>query len=440
MAVKAIKAGTLIDCTGADPIKDAVVLVDGKKITEVGPAASVKIPEEAEIIQATGKTVMPGMMDIHIHIGQFNNRCFKNYRVAQWEVTPQLQQMYMLFQAQLCFEMGFTTLRDMGEIGSRGLMTLETCAVRDVINAGCIQGPRIQVAGMTIMTCSHLDLILPKAAYRPDPFMTGDGPWELRRQARLAVRQGADVIKACHSGGGGTDDEEPDIRNMTYEELDAIVDEAHALNKPCACHCFTPESQINAVKTGVDTIEHMVFHSNESLELIKGSGKPMIPTLLHRTDHAIEIRKEVGTAEFVTEKMKQIQPSCYKTFQKCYDMDIPIAMGTDMGLEPGMGTNAGELEVYVDLGMSEMDALLTTTRNAANAIGFGKSLGTIEAGKLADLLILDGNPLDDIKVLQDREKIQMVMKEGMVYVDRRPGHARKEVILAEPDSWRKVDA
>ncbi len=440
MTVKAIKAGLLIDGNGGTPVQNAIILIDGKKISDVGSSDDVQIPAGAEIIDASEKTVMPGMMDIHIHVGMFNNRTFKNYRVAQWEVTPHLQQMYSLFNAQLCFEMGFTTLRDMGLLSSRGLFTQETVAVREIINAGCIAGPRLIVSGYAIMTCSHLELILPKAAMRTDPFLTGDGPWELRRQARLAVRQGADVVKACASGGGGTDDEEPDVRNMTYEELEAIVDEAHALNKPCASHCFTPESQMNAVKAGVDTIEHMVFHTNESLDKIKEANIPMIPTLAHRTDHAIEIRREIGTAEFVLEKMKKIQPNCYETFQKCHELGIHIAMGTDMGYEPGMGTNAYELEIYCELGMSPMHAIQTATKNAAEAIGMGKELGTIEAGKLADIVVVEGDPLDNIKILQEREKIQLVMKEGDVYVDRRPGEARKEIIHAQPDSWRKIDA
>ena len=161
MSVKVIKAGQIIDCTGANPIKNGVIVIDNKEIEAVGPEKSVEIPAGANIIDASGKTVMPGMMDIHLHVGMFNNRTFKNYRVAQWEVTPQQQQMYMLFHAQLCFEMGFTTLRDMGLISSRGLMTQETCAVRDIINAGCLDGPRMKVSGFTIMTCSHLELILP---------------------------------------------------------------------------------------------------------------------------------------------------------------------------------------------------------------------------------------------------------------------------------------
>lgn len=440
MASLAIKAGRLIDGTGAAARENAVVLIEDRRIKQVGGESEVRVPQGVPIVDASRFTVMPGMMDIHLHVSTFNNRTFKNYRVAQWEVTPQLQQMYSLFHAQLCFEMGFTTLRDMGGISSRGLFTEEMVAVRNIINAGCIAGPRLLVSGFTIMTCSHLDLILPKAALRPHPMMTADGPWELRKLARLNVRQGADIIKACASGGGGTDNEDPDIRNMTQEELDAIVDEAHALAKPCAVHCFTPESQMAAVKAGVDTIEHMVFHTEESLEKIKEAGIWMTPTLAHRTDHAIEIRRETGTAQFVLDKMKKIQPYAFDTFQKCHKLGINIAMGTDMQLEPGMGTNAYELEIYCQLGMTPMEAILTATRNAALAIGKDDDLGTVEAGKLADIVIVDGNPLDDIRVLQERERIVTVMKEGDVYIDRRPGQPRKEIIHAEPDSWRKIDA
>lgn len=439
MGTIAIKAGRLIDGTGSDPIRNAVILIKDDLIKQVGDAASVKIPRGAKIIDASKNTVMPGMMDLHIHTCMFNNRTFHNYRVAQWEVTPELQQLYALFHAQLCFEMGFTTLRDLGFVSSRGLMTAQMCAVRDVIDAGAIPGPRLIIGGFTYMTGSHLELILPRASLRRS-FENADGPWELRKLARTNLRDGCDVIKTCASGGGGTDREEPDVINMTQEELDAIVDEAHALHKPAAVHCFTPDAHLRAVKSGCDTIEHMVFNTNESLEAIQEAGIWMTPTLAHRTDHAIDIRREIGTPKFVLEKMKTIQPDCYKTFQKCHEMGINIALGTDMGYEPGMGSNAYEMEVYCELGMSPMDAILTGTRNAAIALGRGDDLGTLEKSKIADVVIVDGDPLKDIKILQKRERILMVMKEGDVYVDRRKGEPRKEIIHGEPDSWRKIDA
>ncbi len=434
----AIKGKALIDGSGGPVMVDPIILLDGERIEAVGTKDQVSIPHGVEVVDASHCTLMPGMMDLHIHLCMFNNRTFKNYRVAQWEVTPHLQQMYAYFHAQLCFEMGFTTLRDLGQQSTRGLMTESMCAVRDAIDVGVLAGPRLVVGAFTYMTGSHLELIFPRAAERHG-FQNADGPWELRKLARTNLRSGADVIKTCASGGGGTDKEEPDVRNHTQEELDAMVDEAHALHKHAAVHCFTPAAHRMAIKSGCDTIEHMVFHDDDSLEKILAAGMWMTPTLAHRTDHAIEIRREIGTPEFTLKKMKTIQPHCYKTFQRFYKAGVNIAMGTDMGFEPGMGSNAFELETYVGLGMTPMDAILTTTRNAAKALKRDKDLGTLEAGKIADIVAVDGDPLADIRILQERKRIQLVMKEGEIYVDRRPGHS-KEIIHAEPDNWRKYDA
>ena len=427
----------MIDCTGAAPVQDPVLVVDGTRIAQIGTRKTIKVPDGADIIDCGKATLIPGMLDIHLHTMMFNCLTFHNFRVAQWEITPELQQMYGLFHAQLCFDMGFTTLRDMGLQTYRGLLVREACAIRDAIDMGIVEGPRMLVAAFTTITGSHLDLIQPRAAERLG-FQNADGPWELRKLARTNLLHGADVIKTCASGGGGTDKEEPDIRNMTQVELDAIVDEAHAFHKICAVHCFTPQSQRMALAAGADTIEHMVFSDDETIGMIREQGTHVTPTLSHRTDHAIEMRREQGTSQFVLKKMKSIQENCFDTFQKMHKAGINIAMGTDMGFDPEMGTNAAELEIYVNLGMSPMDALLTCTRNAARAIKLDKQIGTLEAGKLADVVAVAGDPLADIRCLQDKKNIQIVMKEGKVYADRRPGHS-KSVVNAEPGSWKIPD-
>jgi imidazolonepropionase-like amidohydrolase len=435
--LRAVSCGTLIDGRGGKPVKDAVVLIQGNRVTRIGEQGKLKPPHGAEVIDCSRYTVMPGMMDLHIHTAMYNCMTFHNHRVAQFETMPHLQQMYALFHAQNCFDMGFTTLRDLGMNGPYGLLVNEMCAVRDAINAGIVEGPRMLIAGFTTMTGSHLELIQPRAMYRWG-FNTADGPWELRKLARKNMLAGCDVIKTCASGGGGTDKEEPDIRNMTQEELDAVVDEAHALHKHAAVHCFTTSAQRMALKAGADTIEHMVFHDDETIELIRKSGTPVTPTLAHRTDHAIQLRREHGTADFVLRKMKYLQPFCFETFRKMYKAGVKIAMGTDMGFEPDMGSNAAELEIYVKLGMKPMDAILTTTRNAAQALKQEKDLGTIEAGKLADIIAVDGDPLKNIRCLQDKKNIKIVMKEGRIYADRRPGKS-KNVVNVRPGDWKIID-
>ncbi|MDB5812755.1 MAG: imidazolonepropionase [Betaproteobacteria bacterium] len=430
-----VTGAKLIDGNGGPVIDNPVIVIKGERIVAVGAKDKVKAPPNAEVIDAAGCTLMPGMMDLHIHTAMFNCMTFHNHRVAQWEVTPQLQQMYALFHAQNCFDMGFTTLRDLGMNSSRGLFTQELCAVRDSINAGILEGPRMLIGGFTTITGSHLDLIQPRAMPRSG-FNNGDGPYELRKLARTNLLWGCDVIKTCASGGGGTDKEEPDIRNMTQEELDAICDEAHAFHKIAAVHCFTTTAQRMAIKAGADTIEHMVFSDDEVIGMIKEAGIPVTPTLAHRTDHAIQLRRELGTAEFVLSKLKKLQPHCYNTFQKMYKAGIKIAMGTDMGFEPQFGSNSWELEVYVALGMTPMHAIQTATKNAAEAIKLGKDLGTIEAGKYADIVAVNGDPLADIRILQEKKAIHLVLKEGKIYADRRAGKS-KNVVPAE--SWKKID-
>jgi imidazolonepropionase-like amidohydrolase len=224
---------------------------------------------------------------------------------------------------------------------------------------------------------------------------------------------------------------------MTQEELDAIVDEAHAFHKRCACHCFTPTAQRMAVRARVDTIEHCVFTDDDAIAMMKAENKIVVPTLAHRSDGAIEVRRKAGSSEFVLKKMKKIQPYTKETFQRFHQAGITIALGTDTQIDPEMGKSAHELEIYVDYGMTPMEAIQTATRNAAEAIGLDREIGTLEAGKLADIIAVKGNPLRDIRILQDKKKIQMVMKEGKIFVSRKSGH-EKYVIHDQEWSWKRI--
>jgi imidazolonepropionase-like amidohydrolase len=434
----AIRARRLIDGNSDVAKEECIVLVEGRRIRSVGPARDTTIPDGARVIDAGGCTLMPGLIDMHVHVAAFNCLTFQNYRVATFEVSPHLQMFYCLYHAQLCFEMGFTTLRDMGRGTPYGGYTAELCALRDAINAGIVTGPRMIVSGRTMITGSHFDLLtLPRAAKR-EPGFTADGPWGLRQLAREHLRTGCDVIKTCVSGGVAVKSDH-NVRNMTQEELEAIVDEAHAFNKPVAAHCFTADGQRMCVKAGVDTIEHMVYTDDEAIEQIKESGRYVIPTLLHRSDVAIARRREHGASNGLISKMKEIQPACFETFQRMRSAGVKIAMGTDTTVDPEMGENARELELYVQLGMSPMEALKTATRNAAEALGMLPEVGTVENGKLADLLAVEGDPSQDVHVLQDRERIKLVMKEGEAYVDRLSSK-HKYVLHPHPAERKIIDA
>jgi len=434
---KVLKGGRLLDGKGGEISKEACVLVEGSRIKAVGTAKEFRTLRGAAVMDMPECTLMPGLLDIHLHTSAYNILTFQNPRVAHFETTPQLQMIYTLLHAQMCFEKGFTTLRNHPWVTAYGQHnTAELVALRDAINIGIVGGPRLLVGGHAIITNSHLDLLHPGMALR-QPGLTADGPWELRKLVRAQLRLGCDYIKTCASGGGGTEKEEPDIRNMTQEELDAIVDEAHAFHKRCACHCFTPTAQRMAVRAGVDTIEHCVFTDDEAIAMMKAENKIIIPTLAHRSDRAIEVRRKGGSSEFVLNKMKKIQPYTKETFQRFHQAGIKIALGTDTQIDPEMGTSAHEMEIYVDYGMTPMEAIQTATLNAAEAIGLDREIGTLEPGKLADIIAVQGNPLRDIRILQDKKKIQMVMKEGEVAVRRKPGEERY-VIHNRDWSWKRL--
>jgi len=432
-----LKGARLIDGLGGDVLKDAAVVIEKGRIKEIGAQGMIPLQADAEIIDMGDCTLMPGLMDIHLHCSAHNVLTFKNYRISQLEVTPPLQMLYTLLHQQIMLEMGFTTLRDHPWPNAYGgHNSVELVALRDAIDAGIFAGPRLVVGGYATMTSSHLDLIVPRGCRR-EPDATADGPWELRKLVRQQLRVGVDFIKTCASGGGGTDKEAPDVRNMTQEELDAIVDEAHALDKHCACHCFTPTAQKMAIRAGADTIDHCVFTDDEAIDMLVSNKKFIVPTLLHRSDRAIEVRKRVGTSDFTLNKMKMLQPTTKETFQRFIKAGVRIAMGTDTQIDAEMGANAHELEIYVDYGMTPMEAIQTATKNAAEAIWLGKETGTLEPGKSADIIAVAGDPLSDIRILQEKEKILLVVKEGKVFVDRRPGH-KKLVIHDEAWGWKRI--
>jgi imidazolonepropionase-like amidohydrolase len=434
--IQYIKGGLLIDGNGGAVVRDPVIVVEGRRIKQVGTAGDIRIPQDAQVIDAGKYTLMPGLFDGHVHIAAYNTVSFANYRIAMYEVSSQLQSFYTLYHAQLCFEMGFTTLRDMGRNNARANFAPELCAVRDSINNGIMTGPRLYVSGRIMTTGSHHDMNLPRAAYR-HPGYTVDGPWDVRRAAREHIRTGVDIVKVCVTGGASAD-EDGDTRNMTQEELDAAVDEAHGFHKPVAAHCWTALSHRMCVRAKMDTIEHMVYTDDESTAMVRDAGIPVTPTLLHRTDHAIEVRKKMGSPNNVLKKMKEVQPFCNESFKRMHQAGIKIFMGTDIQFDPEMGSNATELELYVKLGMTPMEAIQTATKTAAEAMKLDKDLGTLDAGKLADIIAVDGNPAHDITVLQQRDNIRLVMKEGRAYIDKLRAKPLY-VIHPEPGQIKIVD-
>jgi imidazolonepropionase-like amidohydrolase len=248
-----------------------------------------------------------------------------------------------------------------------------------------------------------------------------DGPWAVRRLVRAEIRLGVDLFKTSASGGAAGHKEELWWRNYTAEELAALVDEAHAVGKRVAVHSHTAEATKRALRAGVDTIEHGTELDEECLALFLETGAFMVPTVSIRSERARAGRAAGRAPAEVVRKYVRVAEIGDQWFRRAAEAGVRMAMGTDTyrSLRDYWGQNAYELQLMVERGLSAAQALLTATRNAAEALGAGDRLGTLEPGKAADLLVVDGEPDRDVRILQEPARIRVVMREGRIVVDRR---------------------
>ena len=372
----AVVHGTMIDGTGRPPVPDSVVLIKDKLVDAVGAAGEVEVPPDARVIDATDKTVMPGLIEAHAHVGGD---------------TKAIQTL------QLSLQRGITTVCSVSA-------NVSGIKLRDGINAGHARGCARMIAG-GIVTPTHGHV----------KFRTADGPWEVRKAVREMVMAGADFIKTAASGGFWAADETCAVRNYTLEELEALSDEAHAWHVPVVVHAHTDPGLANSITAGIDQIPHGAFIGAEAVHGIKDRGLYFVPTLRVTSDRNIVAWPD---RPWMMEEMRQSQPIHREGVRLAYEIGVSLCVGTDY---PGSahGWYVGdatpfELQEFVACGVSPMDAIVAATKTNAEAFRKQDKLGTLEAGKYADLLIVSGDPLDDIAILYDQENIKLVMKEGKV--------------------------
>lgn len=417
MGKYAIKCGTLIDGTGADPLNDAVVLIEGTEIAEVGWAGEVEVPQGFELVDAGGMTVMPGMIDCHVHMGECVAPGLENvpYNRLLTRLTspPTLMALRAYSRGLRYLAAGFTSVRNMGDISAWDV------SLKKAIEEGTVHGPRMMTsAGVVGMTAGHGDLFTPPNLPRP-PDATADGVPEVIKATRERIRAGADFIKICTTGGVGSALDKPTWRNFTPEEVKAIADEAHALERKVAAHAQGKVGIINALEAGIDTIEHGVYMDEECIETMIKRGTILVPTFAVVWYIVFEGEKR-GMPPWRIQKAKEVYQIHVENARRAYEAGVKIAMGTDASDYTPHGKNALELELMCkNLGMSPTEAIVATTKTAAEAIDLSDKVGTIEPGKLADLIVVDGNPLKDIRVLQDINRIKLVLKNGEIENDRR---------------------
>jgi imidazolonepropionase-like amidohydrolase len=402
--VQVVYAGRLIDGVSNTVRSDVSVIIEGGRIREVRNGR-VDLPG-AKTIDLSGSTVMPGFIDCHTHMTfQLDKgRSLKDYIFKRNAETALEASVY----AQRTLLAGFTTVRDVGA------PEFIDVSLRDAINAGTVPGPRMFVAGRILtITGGHGDFT---AGLRenllllePD-FARGivNSPEDGVRAVRYMIKYGADHIKIAATGGVLSVGDSQAGEQLTFAEMKAIVETAHMLDRKVAAHAHGAAGMKNALRAGVDSIEHGTYLDDEAIALFKQHGAYLVPTLSAGRWVESNIK---NYPPVIQAKAAGLGDLIAKALGRAYRQNVKIAFGTDAGVFPH-GDNANEFRFLVDAGMSPMDAILAATRNAADLLGASSRLGTIQAGRYADLVAVKGDPLTDIKLLT---QISFVMKEGRVY-------------------------
>ncbi|MEK7265956.1 MAG: amidohydrolase family protein [Pseudomonadota bacterium] len=397
-----ITASAMIDPTTGKSVGHPAIVIDDGKIIAVGSALTMKPPAGAEIIDLGEKMILPGLIDMHTHLigdaalGGYNGIGETREAAAIWGVV----------NAKKTLDAGFTTVRNVGA------GDFADVALRDAINSGLVTGPRMFVSGPSISIigghCADNNLL-------PNDFhMLGEGvasgPWEMRAKVRTNIKYGADLIKTCSTGGVFSKGTIPGAEQNTIEEISAIVAEAHQRGLKVASHAHGTAGIKNAIKAGVDTIEHASYLDKEAINMAKSKGVYLAMDI-YNTEYTQTEGRANGVLEESLRKDAEIAEIQRESFREAVKAGAKVIYGTDSGVYPH-GDNAKQFAWMVKYGMTPAQAIRSATSLAAEALGKEKSLGQIKPGYAADIIAVDGDPLSDVTVL---EKVGFVMKDGVVY-------------------------
>jgi imidazolonepropionase-like amidohydrolase len=397
----AVRCGKLLDVRAGRMLTDQVVIFDANGvITEVGPAASTKLSAGVAAVDLSSVTCLPGLIDVHTHLtSDPTNSGYKRLGVS----VPR-SAVTGAKNAHLTLHAGFTTVRNVGADGYSDV------AVRDGVNAGEIEGPRMLVSGPALgITGGHCDENLLPSEYHHHSLGVANGPWEAREKVREVIKFGADVIKICASGGVLSKGDAVGAPQYTPDEMQALITEAHRLDRKVAAHAHGTQSIKEAIRAGIDSVEHSSLIDDEGIALAKEHGTYLVFDI-YNDDFILSQGAKVGMLPESIEKEKKIGRLQRENFRRAFQAGAKIAFGTDAGVYPH-GENAKQFAKMVEFGMKPLDAIQAATVSAADLIGWADKVGALEKDHFADLIAVQGDPLNDVTVL---EHVKFVMKGGSV--------------------------
>jgi imidazolonepropionase-like amidohydrolase len=394
-----VRAGSLLDVKTGKLLDSQTLIVVGDTIQSIAPSAQVPVQPGDAVIDLSGLTVLPGLIDVHTHL-TFNTNFDPYYTLTQ---TDAKEAINGVVNARATLLAGITSVRN---VGADGYTDVD---LRDAINSGQVIGPHMQVSGPLIgITGGHCDDDLLPFRFHAAGDGVADGIAQVQHMVRQNIKYGADLIKICATGGVLSRGDDPQASQYTLEEMQAIVADAHRLGRRVAAHAHGAQGILWATEAGVDSIEHGSYIDDAGIAAMKKHGTYLVPTL-YLEDWMVQ---NGNLPPFSHQKMVAISAVAKQNIKHAIDAGVKIAMGTDAAVYPH-GLNAHELDVYVNqLGMAPLAALQTATVNAADLMGWSAKTGSLEPGKWADIIAVEKNPIDDVRVLQD---VKFVMKAGVVY-------------------------
>jgi imidazolonepropionase-like amidohydrolase len=393
-----IHAGKLLEVKTGKTLSDQAVVIEGDKIVSVGPIAQVQRSTGARLIDLPNATVLPGLTDAHTHLtGDPRNIGYQSLGISIPRAT-----LTGARNARVTLEAGFTTVRNVGAQGYSDV------ALRDAIDAGDVPGPRMLVSGPALgITGGHCDEDLLPFEYHATAEGVADGIEGVQHKAREVIKYGADLIKICATGGVLSKGDNPQASQYTLEEMKAIVAEAHRLGRKVAAHAHGAQGILWASQAGVDSIEHGSYIDDAAIAEMKKHGTYLVPTL-YLGDWFLEHAAENRVPDFLLVKAKAVMPAARRNVAHAFASGVKVAFGTDAAVYPH-GLNAHEFAVMVKLGLTPLQAIQAATVNAADLLGWSDKIGSVEPGKWADIIAVDGDPLQDVTTL---ERVKFVMKGG----------------------------